>query len=141
MQATEQATQGSGKKASQNGLLHPQYCESVYKSLRRPTRTIEVTRASLSLGSTLYNCCRARAKTHETSLLNQLKPVHTSIMPLTTNSIAGWQCESRQSTSHSPADHDNYRHQECASDCGPGMSGCLFATMHFSIAAPSERLC
>lgn len=42
LQATEQATQGSGKKASQNGLLHPQYCESVYKSLRRPTRTIEV---------------------------------------------------------------------------------------------------
>lgn len=42
LQATEQATQGSGKKASSNGLLHPQYCESVYKSLRRPTRTIEV---------------------------------------------------------------------------------------------------
>ena len=43
LQATEQATQGAGKLAGQNGLLHPQYCESVYKSLRRPTRTIEVS--------------------------------------------------------------------------------------------------
>ena len=42
LQATEQATQGAGKKANQNGLLHPQYCESVYRSLRRPTRTVEV---------------------------------------------------------------------------------------------------
>ncbi len=65
LQATEQATQGSGKKASQNGLLHPQYCESVYKSIRRPTRTIEVTRASLSLGSALSSSCCASAETHE----------------------------------------------------------------------------
>ncbi|KAL3136509.1 hypothetical protein ABBQ38_005759 [Trebouxia sp. C0009 RCD-2024] len=42
LQATEQATQGNGKKAHQNGLLHPQYCESVYRSLRRPTRTVEI---------------------------------------------------------------------------------------------------
>ena len=42
LQATEQATKGSGKQARQNGLLPPQYCESVYRSLRRPTRTIEV---------------------------------------------------------------------------------------------------
>ena len=95
LQATEQATQGSGKKASQNGLLHPQYCESVYKSLRRPTRTIEVTCASFSLANTSYSSCCACAETHETSLLNQLKLVQTSITPLTSNNIAGWQCESR----------------------------------------------
>jgi len=70
LQATEQATQGSGKKASQNGLLHPQYCESVYKSLRRPTRTIEVTCASFSLGNTMCNSRSASAERHETSLLN-----------------------------------------------------------------------
>lgn len=51
LQATEQATQGSGKKANQNGLLHPQYCESVYRSLRRPTRTIEVSSGFQHLAS------------------------------------------------------------------------------------------
>ena len=58
LQATQQATDGPRRKTDPDssaengtgtGLLLPKYCEAVYKSLRRPTRTINVSR--------LWPCC------------------------------------------------------------------------------------
>ena len=58
LQATQQATDGPRRKTDPDsrvengtgsGLLLPKYCEAVYKSLRRPTRTINV--------SSLGPCC------------------------------------------------------------------------------------
>ena len=52
LQATQQATDGPRRKtdpnsSTENGtsssLLLPKYCEAIYKSLRRPTRTINVS--------------------------------------------------------------------------------------------------